>query len=277
MRGMFKAAKKALRAMRFIAPAAILVAALASRVSAEGMDGCPDYAYPCPCPLGCQQGYCEQPCTSIGGTDNQCYDLCGACQCLAWASMPVPGVLKLLECLVPVAGAVETSTTPASGRVAISNPHGTFYRRPRVEAQKAAEESAGIGVALQDGRGKLIISGVESEGPAAKAGLKAGDEVVRVDGKGVKGVPLQSIVEWIRGRSGTMVTLVVRGKGKEDRKVSLVRMPRETFARPKDAEITTTSLPLSNFKDGSCPRVHEACHLLDVQDGQCVYTCRRGK
>lgn len=264
-------------AIRRIASAAVLIGALSSFPSAASMDGCPDYTASCMCPRGCDQTSCEQQCSSLMATDGYCYDRCGPCQCMSWASMPASGLLKLLGCLVPDTWAMEPSTAPANGRVALSNPDGTFFRRSRVEAQRIAEESAGIGVALQDGKGKLVIAGVEGEGPAAKAGLESGEELVRIDGKSVKGVPLQTVVEWIRGRSGTMVTLVVRGKGGKDRKVPLVRMPRKTFDRPKETDITGMSVPTSNFKDGSCPKVHDACHLLDVQSGQCVYTCRQGK
>jgi carboxyl-terminal processing protease len=51
--------------------------------------------------------------------------------------------------------------------------------------------------------------------PAARAGLKRGDVILSVNGKDTKGLDLDLVMNMIRGKAGSMVTLVVR-RGKND-------------------------------------------------------------
>jgi carboxyl-terminal processing protease len=53
--------------------------------------------------------------------------------------------------------------------------------------------------------------------PAARAGLKRGDVILSVNGKDTKGLDLDLVMNMIRGKAGSMVTLVVR-RGKNDLK-----------------------------------------------------------
>ncbi|MDQ6766863.1 MAG: S41 family peptidase [Candidatus Eremiobacteraeota bacterium] len=51
--------------------------------------------------------------------------------------------------------------------------------------------------------------------PASRAGLKRGDVILSVGGKSTKGLDLDIVMNMIRGKAGSMVTLVVR-RGKSD-------------------------------------------------------------
>lgn len=277
MMGVWNAVKCALRAMKHIAPAAVLIGILTSSATAAAMEGCSDYVKSCPCPVGCGQGYCERVCWSVVATENHCVDRCGQCQCLAWASRPLPRLLEGLRFLVPAATAMELSTTAPKGVREISNPDGDFVVMPKSEARRIGRTAAGIGVAIRQSSGIFVISAVEVEGPAAKAGLKVGDEILQVDGKRTKGGSLQQVVEWIRGQSGTMVSLLVRGKDGTEKKLPLVRVPRETFRRPEPPDVTAKTVPVSQFKNASCPKVMDGCNFLVMEDGACVFTCRRSE
>ncbi len=67
----------------------------------------------------------------------------------------------------------------------------------------------GIGVHISDIKGNVVIVNVIEDSPAAKAGLKAGDKILRINGKSVKGLSLNKVAELVRGAEGTKVTLVV--------------------------------------------------------------------
>ena len=55
-----------------------------------------------------------------------------------------------------------------------------------------------------------VISNVFIGGPAEAAGLLAGDGIVSVDGEDVTGMPVDELVEIVKGESGTEVVLEIR-------------------------------------------------------------------
>lgn len=69
----------------------------------------------------------------------------------------------------------------------------------------------GVGMAIsvsQDGQG-LDITQVEEEGPAQKAGVRAGDRLVAVDGTDIRGMALSEAGQLLKGEEGTSVVLTV--------------------------------------------------------------------
>jgi C-terminal peptidase prc len=82
----------------------------------------------------------------------------------------------------------------------------------KVEEQIAGNRYVGIGIQLRISADEHVPQIVDPfrSGPARRAGAKAGDLIVEVDGKDTQGVPLRQVVDWLRGDEGTPVTLVVR-------------------------------------------------------------------
>jgi len=60
---------------------------------------------------------------------------------------------------------------------------------------------------------RITVTSPIQGSPAAKAGLKAGDYILKVDGKSTAGMDLSEAVSLIRGQAGTPVTLTVGRKG----------------------------------------------------------------
>lgn len=89
-----------------------------------------------------------------------------------------------------------------------------------------------VGVALHVTAGRigdpaqLIIRAVHPSGPAARAGLTHGEEIVAVDGNPVAGKTYQEVVGLIRGEVGSSVKLALRGPQGE-RTVSLMRVSEQ--------------------------------------------------
>src|SRR5947209_1327146 len=68
----------------------------------------------------------------------------------------------------------------------------------------------GIGVYLSFGTASYpVITGTVSGSPAAEAGIQAGDQVIKVGDKDVKGITADAATSLIQGAEGTKVTLAV--------------------------------------------------------------------
>jgi len=85
------------------------------------------------------------------------------------------------------------------------------------ETKEASEEYSGIGIhmawSLKDNN--LRIVGVMPDTPAKKAGLRAGDVIIQVDGTSVTAENINAMSEAIKGEEGTTVKIVVLRAGKE--------------------------------------------------------------
>lgn len=109
----------------------------------------------------------------------------------------------------------------------------------------------GIGAVLSQAQGQLVIASVLAGSPAAKAGLKAGDALVKVSGHSVTGLSLEQVVEQIRGKLGTTIALTLtRGA-----KTWVVRVAR---AQVTQATVFARMLPdrlgyilISQFSEGT--------------------------
>jgi carboxyl-terminal processing protease len=71
----------------------------------------------------------------------------------------------------------------------------------------------GIGALLEDAPGGARIVRPLPNSPASRAGLKAGDIIIAVDGKSLERVALDEAVRMIRGPRFTKVTLTIRREG----------------------------------------------------------------
>ncbi len=71
----------------------------------------------------------------------------------------------------------------------------------------------GIEVGMENGFVK-VISPIDDT-PAQRAGIKAGDLIVRLDDKPVKGMTLQEAVKIMRGKPGTKITLTIVREGED--------------------------------------------------------------
>jgi C-terminal processing protease CtpA/Prc len=93
-----------------------------------------------------------------------------------------------------------------------------------------------IGVSLQVGAERigdpavLYIGMVHPEGPAQKAGVRHGDEVVTVDGNAITGKSYQQVVKMIRGEAGTAVKLGVKNEA-GTREVSITRVASDQLRK----------------------------------------------
>ena len=76
-------------------------------------------------------------------------------------------------------------------------------------------EFGGLGIEVTMENGFVKVIAPIDDTPAQRAGIKAGDLIVRIDDKPVKGMTLQEAVGLMRGKPGTKVTLTILREGEE--------------------------------------------------------------
>jgi carboxyl-terminal processing protease len=97
----------------------------------------------------------------------------------------------------------------------------------RIDEQLRANRYVGIGIVLAMSKDKVPqIPKAFYEGPAWKAGVKAGDLILEIDSRPTASKPLQKIIEELRGEEGSELTIVVRQPdSQESRTLTLTRSP----------------------------------------------------
>jgi carboxyl-terminal processing protease len=99
------------------------------------------------------------------------------------------------------------------------DPHSAYLNESDyVELQESASgEYGGLGLRVGAERGMIKIISPIDDTPAAKAGIKAGDLIVEVDGVPVRGMALQKAIDKLRGEKGTSIDLTVLRDNEETR------------------------------------------------------------
>ncbi|MBS1245201.1 MAG: carboxy-terminal processing protease [Deltaproteobacteria bacterium] len=121
---------------------------------------------------------------------------------------------------------------------ALASPSGN----PAGEARK--EEFVGVGLRVGIAGGVLTVESAIEGAPASKAGVRAGDAILSVDGKSTEGMAVADAVGRIRGVQGTSVTLGVKRAGwNTPRDFTLARdVIREETSAPQAPESTEETI-----------------------------------
>ena len=91
------------------------------------------------------------------------------------------------------------------------DPHSSYISREEIEAmnEQMTGSFAGIGISFAMVADSTFITGINPDGPAARAGLQVGDQISKVDGKSIfgKGLKNQEVMRMLRGEKGKSVSL----------------------------------------------------------------------
>ena len=148
----------------------------------------------------------------------------------------------------------------------------------RLSEQNMQGSFGGIGITLATSGNTLSVGEVTPDGPAAAAGILAGDVIVAVDGRKTEGMSTSAAVSLIRGQEGTTVVLT---------------MAREGWSAPKDLTLTraiirpvnlTTRMPdqsvgyikLNSFTANSAKEVEGGLRTLRDQGARAIVLDLRG-
>ncbi|GAC1471033.1 MAG: S41 family peptidase [Candidatus Dormibacteraceae bacterium] len=99
---------------------------------------------------------------------------------------------------------------------ALGDPFSSYYDPEQYKKLKQRYEGrySGIGIYLTFTKDYPVITGTVPGSPAAKAGLQAGDQIVKVGEKDLKGITADQATAMIQGPDGTKVTLDISRAGR---------------------------------------------------------------
>jgi len=126
------------------------------------------------------------------------------------------------------------------------DPHSTFmtaeeYKELEVETKGSF---GGIGIEITVLKDVLTVVSPIEDTPAFQAGVKPGDQIIKIDGKSTKDITIQEAVKKLRGPKDTKVTITIF---------------RESLQKPKDFVLTRAIIKITSVKS----------RLLDDGIGYC--------
>jgi len=98
---------------------------------------------------------------------------------------------------------------------ALGDPYSAFMEpgANQMLLEDLSGEIQGIGAEISEKDGKILIVAPLDDSPAKKAGLKAQDEILEIDGQTTQGMNLDQAISKIRGKAGTEVVLLINRSG----------------------------------------------------------------
>lgn len=133
---------------------------------------------------------------------------------------------------------VETQTLiqgAINGMIKTLDPHSAFmnadmYKELEVETQG---QFGGIGIEITLLKDVLTVVSPIEDTPAYNAGLKSGDQIIKIDGKSTKDITIMEAVKKMRGPKDTKVTITIM---------------RENVDKPRDFVLTRAIIQIKSVK-----------------------------
>jgi carboxyl-terminal processing protease len=153
------------------------------------------------------------------------------------------------------------------------DPYTNFISESEIEDFRfmTTGEYGGIGAGIQK-RGKYVEIRTPYEGfPAQKAGLRAGDAILEIDGKDVEGYSTEEIKNLLRGQPDTEVTVVVKRLTAAGTKQLTIDVVRQEVTIPNvpyygEIEEGIGYISLTGFRRNAGSEVRDAVQSLIQQD-----------
>lgn len=122
-----------------------------------------------------------------------------------------------------------------NGMLTALDPHSSFmppdtYKELKTETKG---EFGGLGIEISIKEGVLTVISPIEDTPAYRAGVKAGDQILKIDDKFTKDLSIMDAVKRMRGTKGTKVTLTIM---------------REGFDKPKDFPLVRDIIQVRSVK-----------------------------
>lgn len=140
-------------------------------------------------------------------------------------------------------------------------PEGYGELRERTEGQYS-----GVGLTISSEGGLVKIISPMDGGPAARAGVNAGDVISAIDGQSASGLTVSQVSDKLRGAVGTTVKVTFLRDGEEPREVSLTREVIRVESVTGRVEGDFGYLRVSTFNENTGRELTETITRLKAQN-----------
>ena len=142
----------------------------------------------------------------------------------------------------------ELMRTGIDAMVESLDPYTNYISETQVERYRISDDSKyqGVGISLVEIEDKVFIQNPMEGGPGHDAGLRAGDQLIEVNGSSIKGQSIEEVENQIKGAEGTPVRLTVRSKKTND--VETLSLDR--------GEVNIPNVPYAGFVEDNVGYIH---------------------
>lgn len=147
------------------------------------------------------------------------------------------------------------------------DPHSDYLDADALKAMTTGSDVAGIGLELQIRNHRATVISAIEDSPASKAGIRRGDSIFKIDGNIVYDVPLDKVMQQLRGKPGSKLRLSIGRDGASDplnfeltRKVIALKTVKSKMLEPGYAYVK-----ISAFHNDTIEKFVEAMQELDKQ------------
>jgi len=156
-----------------------------------------------------------------------------------------------------------------------------YYTKTEYESMMVSTtgEYSGIGVTISpDEQGYIVVVAPTDGTPADKAGIKAGDRIIKVDGEPYTGETMDLAASAMRGKAGTKVeiTLLRAGSGKEE---TLTLRREKIVSKSVSAKMLEDNIGyirISAFEQNTAKDFETELHNMEVKGAAGVVIDLRG-
>ena len=156
----------------------------------------------------------------------------------------------------------------------LGDPYTRFLDPKQYQAlneQSIVGELSGIGIQMaQNPKTKqLIVVGTVANTPALKAGIKAGDQILAIDGKSTQGMKVEDASKLIRGKAGTLIVLRIARVGQSNLDVKITRanieVPKVSYTLKQENSRRVGYIRLDEFSAASPVQMRRAIQDLKAK------------
>lgn len=168
-----------------------------------------------------------------------------------------------------------------NGMLTSLDPHSSYmFPDDFKELQEETHGSfSGIGIEITLRNGILTVVSPIEDTPAYLAGLKTGDQIIKIDNEQTKDMPLMDAVKKLRGKKGTSVTIsIFRDGWKELKEFTIVRNEIPVHSvKSSELQPGLFYVRIANFQENTTRELLDALHeqvkkksisglILDLRD-----------